>query len=353
MPQTSGLVALADNTATSDASIVARMRAAGLIPLCVTNTSEMCMWMESNNKLYGRSCNPYDLTRTVGGSSGGEAALIAAGGVPIGLGSDVGGSIRFPSFFNGIWGHKPSGGTVPNSGAIPAAMQQIQRFCQPGPLCRHAEDLFPLLKVLAGPDGQDSECTAFALRDPTALSPRQLRVLVLDVPASFGSNILLAPLHPELAAAQARAAEQLRDLGCTVESVVIPEFKSAFPIWSAMMSAGGNLPFRQLLRRSWGGVLAHLTSVIWGADSPHTLPALILALIEVFGEWCATCHNLTTTIHNHTTVLLCFLWCDLFRNLCFHSHSTIVIVVGQVSLYTRSSSSRRVSLEEEVRRNVG
>ena len=101
--------------------MVAAMKEAGGIMLGVTNVSELCMWMESDNKVYGRTCNPYHTGRTVGGSSGGEGCVVSAGGSPWGIGSDVGGSIRIPAFFNGIFGHKPSAGIVDNSGHVPQA----------------------------------------------------------------------------------------------------------------------------------------------------------------------------------------------------------------------------------------
>jgi hypothetical protein len=104
MKHTAGFLANADQVAESDASVVSRMRVAGFIPLTTTNVSELCMWLESSNTLYGCSNNPYDLNRTPGGSSGGEAAMISALGAPCGVGSDVGGSIRIPSFFCGIYG---------------------------------------------------------------------------------------------------------------------------------------------------------------------------------------------------------------------------------------------------------
>jgi fatty acid amide hydrolase 2 len=115
MPNTSGLVARRDVVADHDATAVARLRAAGAIPLGVTNVSELCMWMESNNRVYGRTLNPYDHGRIAGGSSGGEGAIVGAGASPIGLGADVGGSIRLPAFFCGAFGHKPSGGHGPAS----------------------------------------------------------------------------------------------------------------------------------------------------------------------------------------------------------------------------------------------
>lgn len=104
--QSSGIRARAGLVGICDATIVARMRRAGFIPLHNTNTSEMCMWYESSNALHGRTCNPYDRRRIVGGSSGGEAAIVASCGAPCGIGSDIGGSIRMPAAFCGVWGHK-------------------------------------------------------------------------------------------------------------------------------------------------------------------------------------------------------------------------------------------------------
>ncbi len=155
MPFTSGLVARKGLRAAADAAGVARLRRAGAIPLGVTNVSELCMWMESNNRVYGRSNNPYDPRRTVGGSSGGEGAIVGAGGTPFGLGADIGGSIRMPAFFNGVFGHKPSGGLVDNAGQYPLAAPPAQPYLCTGPLARRAEDLAPLLRVLAAADIED------------------------------------------------------------------------------------------------------------------------------------------------------------------------------------------------------
>ena len=101
MPNTAGLKAREGLLAPADSITVARLRAAGAIPLGVTNTSELCMWMESNNRVYGLTRNPYDQSRTAGGSSGGEGAIVGSGALAFGLGSDIGGSIRMPAFFNG------------------------------------------------------------------------------------------------------------------------------------------------------------------------------------------------------------------------------------------------------------
>jgi fatty acid amide hydrolase 2 len=115
MPQSAGLVARKDCLATRNAPALQRLLDAGAIPLGVTNTSELTLWIESSNRLYGRTNNPYDPTRTAGGSSGGEGAAVGSGASPFGLASDIAGSIRVPGLFCGVFGHKPSSGLVPNT----------------------------------------------------------------------------------------------------------------------------------------------------------------------------------------------------------------------------------------------
>jgi len=121
MPNTGGLLSRKGKVARQDATTVSRLRSAGAIPLGVTNVSELGMWVESNNLVYGRTASAHGRRRTSGGSSGGEGAIVSAGGSPFGLASDIGGSIRVPAFFNGVFGHKPTGGLVPNSGQFPLA----------------------------------------------------------------------------------------------------------------------------------------------------------------------------------------------------------------------------------------
>ena len=178
MPNAAGLVARRDHRSTEDAPTVARLRAAGAIPLGVTNTSEMCMWIESSNHVYGRSNSAYDPKRTAGGSSGGEGAAVGSGGSPFGLGSDIGGSIRLPAFFNGVFGHMPSSNIVPNTGQFPVAHGEAATMLRAGPIARRAEDLMPLLRILAGPDGVDSLARDVELGDPAAVSLEGMEVVV-------------------------------------------------------------------------------------------------------------------------------------------------------------------------------
>jgi len=145
-----GSLARVNEKATKDADSVLLLRGAGAIPICVTNTPEWCMSWESFNHVHGRTYNPYDLSRTSGGSSGGEAALIAAGGSVFGPGSDIAGSIRVPSLFNGIFGHKPTAGVVSIEGHFPYSTDvNFKNYLAIGPMARYAKDLMPLLHILS------------------------------------------------------------------------------------------------------------------------------------------------------------------------------------------------------------
>jgi fatty acid amide hydrolase 2 len=273
MPNSSGLVSRRDTIADSDATAVARLRAAGAIPLGVTNISELCMWMESDNKVYGRTRNPYDSRRTVGGSSGGEGAIVGAGGAPFGLGSDIGGSIRMPAFFNGVFGHKPSGGLVPGSGQYPVACGVATRYLTTGPICRRAADLFPLLRILAGPDDKDPGC-----RGEHALGDPNIAIEGLDV-LSVEGNGVFAP-ERSLLEAQRRVARHLERNGARVRVARIEDLRHSLDIWSAAMAAAEGPSFAELMGE---GVPVRagreLLQWIFGR-SDHTLPAIGLALAE-------------------------------------------------------------------------
>ena len=273
MPQSSGLPARKDVISDRDATTVARLRAAGAIPLGVSNLSELCMWMESSNPVYGRTNNPYDPTRIVGGSSGGEGAIIAAGGSPFGLGSDIGGSIRMPAFFNGVFGHKPTGGMVPGSGQHPLAENEALRYLTTGPLTRRAEDLFPLLEILAGPDGEDEGVLEFELGNPANVDVSTLRVVIVE---SNGFRSVSKPLRASLE----KAGNALAQAGATVEILKLPALKQSLQIWAAKLTAANGTPFRNLMGE--GEPLS-----LWRSIGPalfsrkgHTLPAVALSFFE-------------------------------------------------------------------------
>src|SRR3954452_13001103 len=133
--------------ATQDAAIVAKLRAMGGAPIARTNCPDLLFAFETDNLLYGRTNNPYDLSRTCVGSSGGEAALIAAGASHFGLGSDAAGSVRLPAHFCGIAALKPTSGKLPREGPVPPAGGWIEQLWQIGPMARHVEDLIWFMGV--------------------------------------------------------------------------------------------------------------------------------------------------------------------------------------------------------------
>lgn len=276
MPQASGLVSRRHLVSDHDAPTVARYRAAGAIGLGVTNTSELCMWMESNNRVYGRSNNPYDPARIVGGSSGGEGAIIGSGASPFGLGADVGGSIRMPAFFNGVFGHKPTPGIVPNTGQVPMPTGDILKYCVTGPLARRAADLMPLLKILAGPDKGDSLSGSILLDDLD--DPAEVDLGGVEV-ISIAGNGRYRVSH-DMRRAQEKALQALTPHVHSVRRDAVAELRSSFEIWGAMMAAAGGPSFASQLGGGSDIPLLKEFGKWFVRQSDHTLPALGLALTE-------------------------------------------------------------------------
>jgi len=206
----------------ADATSVARMKGAGGILLAKTNLPEFSYWIESDNLLSGRSNNPWDLTRTPGGSSGGESAAIAAGMSPLGLGTDLAISVRGPAAQTGIVSLKATHGRVPMTGIWPRVPR---RFWHVGPMARSVRDLALAFAQLAGPDGHDGFASSAALFDAgVGASPRRPLKVGWLVEPGFG------PIDPEVAATVKAAAEALKDAGCIVEPVRIPALERDFAL---------------------------------------------------------------------------------------------------------------------------
>ncbi|XP_010713448.1 fatty-acid amide hydrolase 2 [Meleagris gallopavo] len=277
MPNTSGLVKRRCVISATDAVVVGRMKQAGAIPLGVTNCSELCMWFESSNKVYGRTNNPYNLQHIAGGSSGGEGSVLAAACSVIGVGSDIGGSIRMPAFFNGVFGHKPTTGVVPNDGQFPIAQGVRRSFLCTGPMCRYAEDLEPMLRVMAGPE-------VHKLKLDENVSLEKIKFFCMD---HDGGSMFVYPVEKEILQAQKKVVEHLEsDLGVQVQRVSIHKMKYSFQIWSAMMSSQDSdgteaQCFTELLGDHGKPVwpLWELLKWLVGMSS-HTLPAIALGLTE-------------------------------------------------------------------------
>jgi amidase len=210
LPTTLGMPALADNRPTADATVVRRMREAGGILLGKTNCPPGGGGGDTVNELHGRTSNPYDPTLTPAGSSGGEAAAIASGMSPCGIGSDSGGSLRMPAHVCGIATLKPTAGRIPVSGLLdddgPFGPMSDPRT-QPGPMARSVEDLAAMLAVLAGPDGRDAGAVPVVLGDPGAVEIAGLRVLlqISDGVADPASDVERAVRDAAAALAEAGA----------------------------------------------------------------------------------------------------------------------------------------------------
>jgi amidase len=241
---TSGTPGLASCIPERDATAVARLRAAGAILLGKTNVPEITLRFATDNYVYGRTNNPYDLSRIPAGSSGGAAAIVAACGSPFDIGSDTGGSIRIPAHFCGIAGLKPTRGRVPRTGHIPfLEFGATEAFTQAGPLARSVEDLTLILSVIAGPDGIDPAVVPMPLRDPASVDIKTLRVawyidIGLDPPATKETRQTLQA-----------AAAAIANAGACVAEAAVPGVDKAPALWRDLFIADGGSGVRKLLQK--------------------------------------------------------------------------------------------------------
>ena len=248
-PCTFGSLQRRDRRALSDATVVQRLRAAGAIPIVSTNVPEWGMWYETANLVYGRTNNPHRLSHTTGGSSGGEAALVAARGSVFGLGSDIGGSVRIPAAFCGVFGHKPSSGLIPLTGHYPvyrdgpdAALAKNNGWLTIGPLTRSAHDLMPLLQIMAGADPVDPNSRELPLGTPPSDWQRR-KVFVLEDP-----RIKLAGrARSEMRAAVQSAASALQQRGAIIEHFDARFFCNGVLTWFAALQSLGSASMQTML----------------------------------------------------------------------------------------------------------
>ncbi len=217
---TSGAPELASYVPTTDALAVARLRAAGAVVFGKTNTPLYAGDFQTYNEVYGVTNNPWDTSRTAGGSSGGAAAAVAAGLTPLELGSDIGGSIRNPAHFNGVYGLKPSWGVVPSRGHIPGppgTLVEADVNCN-GPLARSLDDLELALDVVAGPLPEDAPGWRLALEEGPPLGG----VGSLRVATVFDEGSDVVPLAADLRSLLDGFATRLSEAGAEVEAVPLP-----------------------------------------------------------------------------------------------------------------------------------
>ena len=199
-----------DHVPEADATVVKRLKDAGGIFIAKSNMPEFALWWETDNLVYGRTENPWMIGRTPGGSSGGEAAAVASGMSPLGIGSDVGGSIREPANYCGIVGLKATHGRIPLTGHWP---ETLLRFMHVGPIVRSVGDAALALSLMAGPDGVDHYALPVPVADVSQFgSPAGLRV-------AWCPEGPFAPVDRQVQDTVASAATALGELGCAVEEV--------------------------------------------------------------------------------------------------------------------------------------
>ena len=262
----------AGHIAAEDAPLVTRLRAAGAVILGVTNTPELLMAWETDNLLYGRTNNPWDLTRTAGGSSGGEAAAIAAGLSAGGVGSDGGGSIREPAHFCGVCGLKPTPGRIPSTGHFPKSGGPFALIGVVGPMARTIEDVRALFEVMAGWDDGDPCAAPVEVREIRETAVRAVNI-------GFFEDDGRTPVTKETRLAVRRAASLLSGCGFRVEPFRPEGLEEARQRWWEFFGTAGGMILEPILR----GHESELSPILrefqtWTSAAPaHTGESLLAA----------------------------------------------------------------------------
>ena len=272
---TGGTLGRASFLPSADATVVARLRAAGAIVIGKTNTPDLTLALETHNLIYGRTNHPADGARTPGGSSGGAAAIIAAGACPLDLGSDTGGSIRVPAHFCGIAGIKPTTGRVPRTGHIIDYAGAAQSLTHIGPMARCVDDLALALSVMAGPDGVDPHIVDVPLRDHQSVVLAGRRV------AYFLNLGVLRPTTETVLAVE-ESVRTLELAGCSVHPIEIPDADSIYEMYSGLFWSDGGASIRRLLAR-WGTTVSPLFDRITSAVTESS--GDVLARFEQWDRW--------------------------------------------------------------------
>lgn len=238
-PSTFGLPSRAHNRVSQDDTYVARIKQAGGIILGKTNASQLLFFVETDNPLYGRTNNPWNLERSPGGSSGGQSAIIAAGGAPLGLATDIGGSIRVPATSCGIAGFKPTAGRTPDAGRYSSPIGQQAIVSQVGVLARTVGDVHLGLEIINnGPHPQD-------LPVPPLGNPAEVDISKLRI--GFYSDDGTFKPAPAVARAVKEAANLLQSQGATVVPWTPPDAGAALKLFYGIMSADGGRGLRETL----------------------------------------------------------------------------------------------------------
>jgi len=271
---TFGLTTRRDEVESKDDPYVAALRAAGAIPIAKTNLPQLMIFNETDNPVYGRTNNPWDLDRSCGGSSGGEAAVIAAGASPLGLGNDIGGSLRVPAAFCGITSIRPTAGRTPDYCAHGLPVGQTGIVSQVGPMAKYVGDLVAGLRVLDG--ARDPfVIPGPELGDPGAIDISRLRFATFTDDGEF-------PVVPAARRAVAEAAQFLTAAGATAVAWKPPPFSRAFDLLFASLSADRTATFRRLLRGNQ--IDRRIRPLLLAGRMPPWLRSVAAAAFDAFGQ---------------------------------------------------------------------
>ncbi|HNP69838.1 MAG TPA: amidase family protein [Kouleothrix sp.] len=267
-PSSFGIESRAETAAECDERHVARLRQAGAIVLGKTNMAQMLLFLESDNPVYGRTNNPWNPDRSSGGSSGGEAAMIAAGGSALGLGSDIGGSLRVPATFCGIASLKPTAGRCPDMGRFSVPLGQQAIVSQVGVLARTTDDVALGMKVID--NGSD-----IPLGDPASVDVSRLRVAYYTDDGRFA-------VAPAVARAVREAAASLRDRGAQVIEWTPPDIGATLDLVFQIFSADGGRYFNTALGRTKRDVRVATLALLGGRS--HRTTATLSRLLAALGQ---------------------------------------------------------------------
>ena len=273
-PSTFGLAARAGHMAAADDPYVARLRAAGAIVLGKTNVAQLLMSIESNNPVYGRTNNPWNEERSPGGSSGGEGAIVAAGGSALGLGTDIGGSARVPAAFCGIVGYKPTQGRTPDEGRGSFSIGQRAIVSQVGVLARSVDDVALALGVITGAPASALE-PPITLGDSRAVDVGALRVAVYEDDGIF-------PAAPAMRRAVREGAQLLAAAGARVTTWSPPDLQQAMALFFGLLSADRGRGLQTLLRGE--KVDPNIAPMMMMATKPRSAIAAFRALLGALGQ---------------------------------------------------------------------
>ena len=292
---TGGTLGRANYVPKEDATVVKRLRAAGGILLGKTNCPELGWAWESDNLIYGRTNNPYDLSLSPGGSSGGESAIIAAGGSPFGLGSDAGGSVRFPGHCTGIAAIKPTSGRVPRTGHFPGPGGTLDALWQIGPLARSVEDLNTILPIVAGADWRDPSVVPMPLGDAARVNLKALRV-------AFHTDNGIEPPSQETVDAVLAAAKALETSVAAIEEARPPGIEHTYDLYFGLFTADGGVALRELLETAGTNEVHPLMQCVLELQSSHARS--MAAFVNLTGQWDAFRRSLLSFMERYD-VLVC------------------------------------------------